>query len=455
VLGDQHGHLIHLGERDCSVQRRHQKVIEESPAPSVTPALRAALGEAALRVAGAAGYSSAGTCEFLLGGSGQFWFIEMNARLQVEHPVTEFVTGIDLVRAQIEIAAGQPLRWSQDEIRLRGHAIECRLYAEDPAHDDRPSPGRITRIRPPLGPGLRHDNGYADGDIVPPFYDTMLGKLIASGEDRTSAIRRARAALDAYVVEGIPTNRPLLAWILDHETFQFGAATTDFLGTKRPSDVEIVAVPAFALAAAVAYHLVAPAEAQSSIGPASLGDWRIAGQGILTYWQTGADARPVSAVADRAGWATWLVAVGRERFEARVVDAGVGLVHIRPVESSEATPAVAVPCRVSRLGDGLRVDAEGQSHCVRRASPPTDLVAGSTGGAAGRSTLEAPLPGRVVKIAVAAGDEVRARQPLVIVEAMKIETAISAPRDGVVAAIRCTVGEAVSGGQVLVELAPP
>jgi 3-methylcrotonyl-CoA carboxylase alpha subunit len=455
VLGDRHGHLIHLGERDCSVQRRHQKVIEESPAPSIPPELRAALGQAALQVAGAADYTSAGTCELLVDRSGQFWFIEMNARLQVEHPVTELVTGVDLVRAQIEIAAGEPLRWSQQDIHPRGHAIECRLYAEDPAHDDRPSPGRITRIRPPLGPGLRHDNGYADGDVVPPYYDTMFGKLIAYGEDRASAIRRARAALDAYVVDGIPTNRPLLSWILDHETFRSGNATTAFLGSARPGHAEATDVPDAALAAAVAYDLAVPGEAAPRAGTTSLGDWRIAGQGVITYWQTRDGGQPVPAVADRAGRSAWFVATVSERFEVVLADVGAGLVHVRPSDAPAEPPGAPRRCRVSRLVDGLSIDLDGQTHRLRRAAPPSELASRESGGAAGRATLAAPLPGRVVKIAVAVGDEVRARQPLVIVEAMKIETAVSAPRDGVVAAIRCTVGDAVSGGQVLVELASP
>ena len=252
VLGDSFGALIHLGERDCSVQRRHQKVIEESPGPSVTPELRAALGEAALRVAGAAGYVGAGTCEFLVNADGEFWFIEMNARLQVEHPVTEAVTGFDLVRAQLEIAVGQPLRWKQEDVKLRGHAVECRIYSEDPARRDLPTPGRLDQFRPPGGTGLRHEIGYTDGDVVPPYYDTMLGKLIAFGADRAETIQRARAALDEYQIDGLPTNRALLTWILDHPLFRAGEATTEFLAVERPeANLEQPAPPAV-LAAAVA-----------------------------------------------------------------------------------------------------------------------------------------------------------------------------------------------------------
>jgi len=448
ILGDQHGGLIHLGERDCSVQRRHQKVIEESPGPSVTPALRAALGEAALRVARAAGYVGAGTCEFLVDQDGRFWFIEMNARLQVEHPVTEEVTGIDLVRAQLEIAAGQPLRWRQDEITLQGHAIECRLYAEDPAQDDLPAPGRLAQLRPPAGPGLRHEIGYTSGDRVPPFYDTMLAKLIAHGPDRATAIQRARAALDAYEIAGLPTNRELLSWILDHPIFQAGAATTAFLSTARPEPPNPTPVPAEALAAAVAGYR----------DWGALTDWRIAGQSVITFWLTG-DPAPVVVTADEDGRHRWLIAVSGERFVVTV--GGVdGAALVRPASDPAATPAryrvTSDPAPDSVLVE--RATTAGQhgspTYRVRRAPPPEAGHAGLRHTSGGASALEAPMPGRVVRIVVGVGDAVRERQPLVIVEAMKIEQVVTAPRDGVVAAIHCAEGEAVAGGQVLVELAP-
>jgi 3-methylcrotonyl-CoA carboxylase alpha subunit len=453
VLGDNYGNLIHLGERDCSVQRRHQKVIEESPAPSVSPEQRQALGEAALTVARATGYASAGTCEFLLDASGRFWFIEMNARLQVEHPVTELVTGFDLVRAQVEIAAGRALRWRQDDVHLRGHAIECRLYAEDPAHDDRPSPGRITRIRPPTGPGLRHDLGYADGDVVPPYYDTMFGKLIAYGEDRASAISRARAALDRYVIEGIPTNRPLLTWILDHPTFRSGQTTTAFLGESRPTPEPEQEVPDAALAVAVAYDLTAPVEAAGGDGLASLGEWRIGGQGVVSFWLAGDDA-PIAVVADRDGQASWRISLPGQRFLAVVADVGAGLVQVRPDQPSDEPGDRPTRCQVARVADALAVTVGGRTYQVRRAPAPDSQAGPTRGGSGGLAALQAPLPGRVVRIAVSAGNAVRERETLVVVEAMKIETAITAPRDGVVAAVLCAVGEAVAGGQVLVELAP-
>ena len=454
LLGDLHGATIHLGERDCSVQRRHQKVIEESPGPSVTPDLRVRLGEAALRVARTANYTGAGTCEFLLEPDGRFWFMEMNARLQVEHPVTEQVTGFDLVRAQLEIAAGWPLRWRQEDVTLRGHAIECRLYAEDPSRNDLPTPGRLTRLQPPLGPGLRHDVGYADGDMVPPYYDTMLGKLIAWGEDRTTAIVRARAALDRYAIDGLPTNRALLNWILDHPTFRAGEATTAFLELARQDATVHGAVPPEALAAAVVRLLAAPPVNVASGVETPLGDWRLGGQGIVTFWQTGTDADIVPVVADREGRNDWLVTIGDRRWQATAVEPAVGVVAIRPRASNGAPEGTPTRCRVERAGDAYAVEIDGTTYRVQRAPAPLLERASHSLGSVGAAALQASMPGRIVSIAVAVGDTVDARQPLVIIEAMKIESAIVAPRDGVVTAIRCAVGEAVAGGQVLVELAP-
>jgi acetyl/propionyl-CoA carboxylase alpha subunit len=403
-------------------------------------------------VARAAGYTSAGTCEFLLDADGGFWFIEMNARLQVEHPVTELVTGLDLVRAQIEIAAGLPLRWRQEEIHPRGHAVECRLYAEDPARDDLPSPGRLTRFQPPLGPGLRHDVGYTDGDVVPPYYDTMLGKLIAYGEDRASAIMRARAALDRYVVQGIPTNRGLLSWILDHPTFRAGAATTDFLASERPASAPDLPATPEELAAAVAWSLSTPQSASDG-SVKELGDWRLGGQGVITFWLRSATEAAVVVVADREERHAWRVTVGERRSLVVVADAGAGLVTVRSLEPAEEAAPVS-RFRVARTAEGVLVDGGGRQVQVRRAPPPSADRAGGAGSPGGAAVVTAPLPGRVVKIAVQVGDEVAAHQPLVVVEAMKIETSLGAPRDGVVAAVRCAVGEAVAGGQVLVELAP-
>jgi 3-methylcrotonyl-CoA carboxylase alpha subunit len=449
VLGDLLGSLIHLGERDCSVQRRHQKVIEESPSPGLSPELRRALGEAAIRVARAAGYSNAGTCEFLVDGGGGFWFIEMNARLQVEHPVTELVTGLDLVRAQIEIAAGRPVPWRQDQIELRGHAIECRLYAEDPDRDDLPSPGRLVRFQPPDGAGLRNDVGYTSGDVVPPFYDTMLGKLIACGDDRESALGRARAALDRYVVEGVPTNRALLAWILDNPAFRAGGVTTEFLAASRPSAAVHEVRSDEALAAAVAWHLATP---ESSSG--ALGDWRLGGQGILTSWLVGDAPARVAVLAHRQRRHAWEVVVGERRMFAVVANVEAGEVSVRSVGSMRSGADAVFRFRVALASDGLTVHRDKDQVTIRRAPSPDVNSPRAARASEAASVIQAPLPGRIVKVATVVGATVVRNQPLVVVEAMKIETSLGAPRDGVVAAVHCAVGDAVAGGQLLVELAP-
>jgi acetyl-CoA carboxylase biotin carboxylase subunit len=234
ILGDQHGHVIHLGERDCSVQRRHQKLIEESPSPAVTPDLRARMGAAAVAGAKAIDYVGAGTIEMLLDTDGSFYFMEMNTRIQVEHPVTEMITGVDLVKEQIRVAAGEEL--SITELPpLRGHVIEVRVNAEDPARNFQPSPGRIDTFHPPGGPGVRLDSHVYAGYTVPPYYDSLLGKLICQGRDRAEAIVRVRVALEAFVIEGVTTTIPFLARVMANPRFQAGDIDTKFL--ERETDL--------------------------------------------------------------------------------------------------------------------------------------------------------------------------------------------------------------------------
>jgi acetyl-CoA carboxylase biotin carboxylase subunit len=229
VLADAYGQAIYLGERECSIQRRHQKVVEECPAPLMTEALRAQMGQAAVRAAQAAGYRNAGTVEFLVNEEGQFYFLEMNTRLQVEHPVTEMVTGIDLVQAQLHIAAGEPLTHRQEDVTLNGAAIECRIYAEDPAHNFRPSPGRISFLQAPAGPWVRDERGVFAGGEVSPFYDPMISKLVVWGASRGEAIARMRRALGEYVIAGIKTTIPFHLWLMDDAEFQAGRLDTGFI----------------------------------------------------------------------------------------------------------------------------------------------------------------------------------------------------------------------------------
>ena len=229
IMGDQHGRLMHLGERDCSVQRRHQKLIEEAPSPAVTPALRQQMGDAAVRAAAKIGYVGAGTIEFLLDASGHFYFMEMNTRIQVEHPVTEMVTNFDLVKQQIKVAAGEPLEFTLKGGKVRGHAIECRVNAEDPSRNFQPSPGQITVYHPPGGPGVRVDTHIYAGYTVPPYYDSLLAKVIVHGGTRTEALARMHQALDSFIIEGVTTTIPFLRRVIQHPDFVKGEVDTMFL----------------------------------------------------------------------------------------------------------------------------------------------------------------------------------------------------------------------------------
>ena len=285
VLGDLHGNLIYLGERECSLQRRHQKVMEECPSPLVDGDLRRRMGETAVRIAALAGYSNAGTIEFLVDAERHFHFLEMNTRLQVEHPVTEVVVGIDLVKEQIRVASGEPMRWKQDDVRLRGAALECRIYAEDPGNHFFPSPGLITRLQNPSGPGVRRDSGVYEGWMVPTEYDPLLAKLVVWGTDRAEAIARMRRALGEYRVFGIRTNIPFFRQILEHPDFIAGRCDTGFIERvfsnllrpedKAPREEQAVAMLAAALESVLRRNCQGGLAAGQH-GAASSDEWRIA-----------------------------------------------------------------------------------------------------------------------------------------------------------------------------------
>ena len=345
---------IHLGERDCSLQRRHQKIVEESPSPAVDADQRAALGAAAVAIASAAGYVGAGTVEFLVADDGAWCFLELNARLQVEHPVTEAVAGIDLVRAQLEIAAGEPLELEQADVDLRGHALECRLYAEDPAAGFLPATGRLARLRLPAWPGVRVDAGVREGDEVGVRYDPLLAKVIAHAEDRDACIERMAAALAETSVLGVETNLGFLRWLLDQPGFRAGGAGIDFV--EREWRAELVPpLPDDVRAAALA-------------------------AGRDDVWHAFGPPRPQVEVADghvlHGGW------------QYRVT-----------ADEGDAGPAAAA--------DG---------------------------------SLHAPMPGTVLRVDVREGEDVAAGAPLVVLEAMKMELAVSAPAAGTVTAVLVAVG---------------
>jgi acetyl-CoA carboxylase biotin carboxylase subunit len=288
ILGDQHGHLIHLGERECSLQRRHQKLLEECPSPFVNEDLRQRMGETALRIGKLAGYCNAGTVEFLVEPSGNFYFLEMNTRLQVEHPVTELVMGIDLVKEQIRIAAGEKLAWGQEDVRIRGAAIECRIYAEDPANNFFPSPGYISRLQVPAGPGVRRDSGVYEGWTVPLEYDPLLSKIAVWGTGRSEAIARMRRALGEYEIFGIKTNIPFFRRLLEHPEFVAGHLDTGFIDRALAAGLMEEAPPSSeeerVAALAAALHAGGHKEKKSPASPRDSA-WKNAGRdSLLNQW---------------------------------------------------------------------------------------------------------------------------------------------------------------------------
>ncbi|MFJ2001593.1 acetyl/propionyl/methylcrotonyl-CoA carboxylase subunit alpha [Streptomyces chartreusis] len=425
VLADGHGNVVHLGERECSLQRRHQKIIEEAPSVLLDEATRAGMGEAAVQAARSCGYRGAGTVEFIVPGGdpSSYYFMEMNTRLQVEHPVTELITGLDLVEWQLRVTAGERLAFGQDDVTLTGHAIEARICAEDPARGFLPSGGTVLRLREPQGDGVRTDSGLSEGTEVGSLYDPMLSKVIAYGPDRATALRKLRAALAKTVTLGVQTNAGFLRRLLAHPAVVAGELDTglvervvdDLVATEVPDEV-------YEAAAAVRLDALRPA-----------GDGWTDPFSVPSGWRLGGAARPVS-------------------FHLRAQDP----VEYAPRGSADVTD------------DGVSVTLDGVRHTFHRATDwlgrdgdawhvrDHDPVAASLTGAAhaGADSLTAPMPGTVTVVKVAVGDEVTAGQSLLVVEAMKMEHVISAPHAGTVAELDVTPGATVAMDQVLAVITP-
>jgi 3-methylcrotonyl-CoA carboxylase alpha subunit len=438
VFADTHGNVVHLFERDCSVQRRHQKVIEEAPAPGLDPAVRNALCTAAVRAAAAVGYVGAGTVEFLLGPDGDFRFMEMNTRLQVEHPVTEAVTGLDLVEWQLRVAAGERLPLTQTEIRCSGHAIEARLYAEDPANEFAPGVGTLARLRLPSGEGIRVDAGVREGDAVTQFYDPMIAKIVAAGPDRGAACARLAAALSAVEVAGPATNERFLAAICTHPEFAAGAVDTGFVA-RRIADLAPVPAPppdgVLALAALAEMTRPGPAD------PSPWGDpqgWRMGGAGGRAIRLRSGDAVATFRL-DASG------ALMRDGAPVDAAGRWTADGRFRGVVAGRAVDAVAV-----RTGATLTAFVDGMRHVLTVDDP---LAAGAGTGLDAASLL-ARMPGTVVAVHVAEGDRVKAGTPLIAVEAMKVEHTVRAPADGIVTRMNFKVGDRVSEGTELAGFEP-
>ncbi len=456
ILADAHGNVIHLGERECSIQRRHQKIIEESPCAVLTENTRAEMGAAAVAAARAAGYVNAGTCEFLLDARGSFYFLEMNTRLQVEHPITEAVTGIDLVHQQLHIAAGERLNMNQAQIVARGHAIEARLYAEDPTNQYLPSTGTLLDFASPTAPGIRVDAGVAAGDDISMFYDPMLAKLVVRADTRDLAVARLRWALNHFAILGVTTNLSLLQAIAHDAEFAQAHTDTDFL--TRRGLVQLSppnAVPANVLAAGALFEAL------------SLSDQ----SGTTSDRNPWSSTRLASADGQRRIRLRWKhidhrVTVAPHRntpnaFEVKVNDSAYpsdGSLSLTAVLVSEHelllnTEGAIEIFHVARQRSQVLVSHAGATFTLERPRPPdVDAVAHTGGILAGDQQLVAPMAGTIIKVNVGAGQHVQPHQTLIELGAMKMEHAIAAPYAGRVRRVTHRVGDVVSGGEPLVEL---
>jgi acetyl-CoA/propionyl-CoA carboxylase biotin carboxyl carrier protein len=427
VLADGHGNVIHLGERECSLQRRHQKIIEEAPSVLLDEGTRASMGKAAVEAARSCGYRGAGTVEFIVPGDdpSSYYFMEMNTRLQVEHPVTELITGLDLVEWQLRVAAGEPLPYGQEDVRLTGHAVEARVCAEDPARGFLPTGGTVLRLHEPQGDGVRTDSGLSEGTEVGSLYDPMLSKVIAYGPDRATALRKLRAALAQTVTLGVQTNAGFLRRLLAHPDVVSGELDTGLV-ERVVDDLVSTDVPDEVYEAAAAVRL----EALRPRG----GGWTDPFS-VPTGWRMGGLVKPVG-------------------FPLRVTG-------LEPVTHRSRGAHTVTDDEVTVTLDGVRhtfhragdwVGRDGDAWQVRDHDPVAASL--TRGGHAGADSLTAPMPGTVTVVKVAVGDEVAAGQSLLVVEAMKMEHVISAPHAGTVAELDVTAGTTVAMDQVLAVIAP-
>jgi acetyl-CoA/propionyl-CoA carboxylase, biotin carboxylase, biotin carboxyl carrier protein len=434
-LADAHGHAVHLGERECSLQRRHQKLVEECPSPAISEDVRERMGRAAVALARAAGYVGAGTCEFLVSADDPqaFWFLEVNARLQVEHPVTELVYGLDLVEAQLRIAAGEPLPFTQEEVVARGHAIEARICAEDAERGFLPAGGRIVALREPAGPGIRVDSGVCEGSDVTTHYDSLLAKVVAHGPDRETALERLDGALAATAILGPPTNTSYLRHLLRDGAVRAGRLDTGLVARvtapppARRDDED----------AAVAAALAQVAEPVAGDDPWDrLRGWRL--DGLAPQRRRMAPQRGGEAVELLFAGGAVRVAGGPRRAVA--------------AERQDGGLAVAIDGRRRLWSCGrdrglIHVGIDGRAWAFRDEPLAPRRDARERGAA-----LEAPMPGSVLDVRVTAGDRVRAGDVLLVLESMKMELEVVAPQDGRVERMSVCRGDRVSGGQVLVAI---
>ena len=445
VFADSLGNVVHLGERDCSVQRRHQKIIEEAPAPAVTPALRARLGAAAVAVARTCGYVGAGTVEFLLDAQGAFWFMEMNTRLQVEHPVTEAITGLDLVEWQLRVAAGEALPLTQEQIDTRlaagGHAIEVRLCAEDPGRDFLPQAGTIALWRAP--PKLRVEHALEDGQTISPHYDSMLAKLVAHAATRQEARRLLARQLDQCVLLGIPSNQDFLLACLTHPEFAAGDADTGFIAVNFSPPMRRQPAPGRDLRiAAAALLLACRMQETPQRYPDELRGWSnsAALDGTLEFEL---DGRRCACSAQPQGAYAWRLHADGQAAAIVIAERGANRLRLH-IDGTVLTLVYA-------LQDGaIHFRCGALNHVLRDTSAQAERQTG----AATDGILRAPMNGRVTLLRHKLGQAVAAGQTLIVLEAMKMEHALAAPCDGILQALHISEGEQVAPGRILAEIVP-
>jgi propionyl-CoA carboxylase alpha chain len=444
VIGDAHGNIVHLGERECSIQRRHQKVIEEAPSPFIDAETRAVMGAQAVALARAAGYRSAGTVEFIVDRQRNFYFLEMNTRLQVEHPVTEAVTGLDLVELMIRIAAGEKLPFDQEAVRPSGWAIEARVYAEDPLRNFLPSIGRLIRYRPPDGEGLRIDSGVFEGAEISLYYDPMIAKLIAFGADRETAIARLQDALDRFYISGVRHNVAFLAAIAASERFQAGTLSTDFIAETFPGGFAPPAEPV----SADRVLLIAAALAEQKLREGEIGDGAARRPESASPLIVLLDDRryPVSLCPEGAAYR--IDHDGESVLAATDWRPGEPLLHLRIADRIATVQIERLPAR------GFRLVHRGVIRHARvlasRAAELLAIMPVKTAADTSRQVLS-PMPGLLTAVVVGEGQEVKAGEPLVVVEAMKMENVLRAERDGRIAKLRAKPGDSLAVDQVILE----
>jgi propionyl-CoA carboxylase alpha chain len=446
VLGDAHGNVIHLGERECSIQRRHQKVLEEAPSPFLDAKTRAAMGAQAVALAKAVEYRSAGTVEFIVDRNKNFYFLEMNTRLQVEHPVTEAVTGLDLVEQMIRIAAGEKLALKQKDVKLEGWALETRIYAEDPLRGFLPSIGRLTRYRPPQGENVRVDTGVFEGAEISMFYDPMIAKLVTSGDTRAAAIGRMSEALDGFHIRGVSHNVGFLAAVLGKPRFRDGALSTDFIAEEFPGGFGAEHLPALAQETVVAVAATLRrrmAEREARISGQLPGHGATVGSDWVVC--IGSERHPATVVPAEDGYAVTLAGGGH-----RVsLDWRPGHAVFRAVVDGRN-----LTFQIDRAGTGFRVTHGGAAtpiHVLRpRAAALLAHMPVKQAPDLSRFLLS-PMPGLLVGLAVAEGQEIKTGEALATVEAMKMENVLRAERDGKVAKIRAKIGDSLAVDEVILE----